>query len=142
MRDNIVYISGVIINIIIGIILGFTSIFFNKKNRINPDAIVLFVLWSWVGTFIYIMSPLLRKMHYGENMIKKEDNIPEKIYERFCKEKNISTKEIEMVKIENIIKTNEPIKAAHKIYLMYGADIIAGLNYNDQIKELLLIMGK
>ena len=71
-----------------------------------------------------------------------KNNIPERIYERFCKEKNLLDKEKEIKKIEDIVEKYELKKAAHQLYVMYGVDIMSGLNYNDHIKELLLIISK
>jgi hypothetical protein len=138
MKDNILYISGVLLNIIL-------AIFFNKKKRINPDAILFFVIWSWLGTFLYIVAPLLRMVYAeADKPIKKEKEnmVEERIYERFCKEQDILDKVSELEKIKGILKKYEPKKAAHEIYVMYGVDTMGNLNYNDHIKELLLIIGK
>jgi hypothetical protein len=61
-------------------------------------------------------------------------NIEEKIYDRFCKEKDKLNKDRELNIINYIINNSKT--SEHDIYVMYGVDTIGGKCYNEHIKEI------
>lgn len=61
-------------------------------------------------------------------------NTEEKIYDRFCKEKDKLNKDQQLKIINYLIKNSKTVE--HDIYVMYGVDTIGGKCYNDHIKEI------
>ena len=58
INDKIIYFTGMVVNLI--------YILFFNKGRINTknEAYVFIIIWSWVGTLLILIAPLLRKAYY------------------------------------------------------------------------------